>query len=133
MDNGGHVLTNEEYEEFNRLRNLLNNNEGFNGIYGANQRVMGDEQQGYIIPKVKFTGNNVEEFVTKFSHIAEAYRVTRILYEDYGKNPPPQNTPEFQEWTAQDSRAYRLLERHVDPGDLVLHSRQARHVGQGDI
>jgi hypothetical protein len=85
------------------------------GDYGNNQRVMGHEQQSFIIPKVKFTGKNIEEFVTKFSHIAEAYKVTRILYDNYGKHPPAPDTPEFQEWTAQDSRAYRLLEKHIDP------------------
>ena len=54
-------LTEDEYNEYQELRN---------------QRVMcGDDQP--VMSKVKFNGKNIEEFVSKFIHIANAYKTSQ--------------------------------------------------------
>ena len=110
----GHVLTDEEYTQFLRLQEMFLNQPNDNL-----QRVMGNEDmQGptpATMPKVMFTGTNVEEFTSKFVHVSMAYGVYDILYEDYGLQKPAINNPDFRRWSNQDSKAFRLLEKSINP------------------
>lgn len=107
MDPNARTLTEEEYLEFVRMREIFN------------QRAMGlDTSQPHhttYLSKVKFNGENIEEFESSFRHVAEAYKVSRIFYEDYGINKPPANHRDYAEWASLNSTAFGLLERQVEP------------------
>jgi hypothetical protein len=102
-DNAGHVLTDEEYNLFLRLQEAFN------------QRAMGlgrGNRNDDVLAKVVFNGNNAEEFIGKFPHICSSFQVERIFYQDYGLQRPNPG-PERQVWDQLDSKAYRLLEKHI--------------------
>jgi hypothetical protein len=130
MEAVGHILSDEEYEEFQRLRDIVlanANDQGVNHTKGGNQRVNGLNQAAVYhpstLPKVIYDGHNSEEFVSKFRHIAEAYKISKVLYEDYGSNPPQPDDEAFAEWVELDSRAYRVLEKHINSKDMVIAER----------
>ena len=113
-------MTEEDYDELMRLRErfLAANDEEKVGE-GRDQRAMGLGELQENLPalynsRFKFTGKNAEEFLSKFRHACEAMKVTRIFYEDYGLHKPNMNDPTYPTWSADDSRAFRLLERHLD-------------------
>jgi hypothetical protein len=54
--------------------------------YGI-QRAMGDGEL-QIISKFKFEGRNIEEFVGKFRHVAEQFKVSKIFFDNYGRAAP---------------------------------------------
>jgi hypothetical protein len=65
-------LSEEEYQDYMELRN---------------QRAMGDGEL-QIISKFKFEGRNIEEFVGKFRHVAEQFKVSKIFFDNYGRAAP---------------------------------------------
>ena len=95
------ALNEEEYELFQRLQEQYN------------QRAMGLGGGGdNLISKVIFNGKNAEAFLSKFPHICTAHQVYNIFYEDYGlQRPGPGN--DRRDWDNLDSKAYRVLERHL--------------------
>lgn len=66
-----------------------------------------------IVSKVPYDGSNTEAFVSKFRHLAEAYKVSPIFFNDYGRNPPALDHRDFAAWASMDSKAFRLLEKSV--------------------
>ena len=95
-------LTADEFAEYQRLRD------------GENQRVMGPNSKRVpLLTKVTFNGKNKEEFLSKFSHLAEAYGVADIFFTEYGLHQPGLNHQGRAAWVAKDSTAYLLLERSV--------------------
>ena len=104
----GHILTDEEYQLFLRLQEAFN------------QRAMGlgGGQHTDILSKIIFNGHNAEEFISKFPHICSSFQVDRIFYTDNGLVRPNEG-PEQQIWDQLDSKAYRVLEKHLD-GDIRL-------------
>jgi hypothetical protein len=97
-----HGLTDEEYEIFLKVQDAYR------------QRAMGLGGGGNdIISKVIFNGENAEEFTSKFPHICMHYQVYQIFYEDYGRNRPGPDNQLRQTWDSLDSKAYRLLEKHL--------------------
>jgi hypothetical protein len=107
MDANPRVLTEEEYQEIMRVREFMQ------------QRAMGLDaaapHHSSFISKVKFNGENIEEFESSFRHVAEVYKVSKIFYEDYGRNKPAHNHRDYPEWAALNSTAFGLLERQVEP------------------
>lgn len=132
------AMTEEDYDELMRLRErfLAANDEEKVGE-GRDQRAMGLGELQENLPalynsRFKFTGKNAEEFLSKFRHACEAMKVTRIFYEDYGLHKPNMNDPTYPTWSADDSRAFRLLERHLDsdiwPGQHYVMGQIRLHV-----
>jgi hypothetical protein len=79
--------------------------------------------------KVVFNGNNAEEFMTKFPHICAQYQVEKIFYQDYGLERPGPG-PERTLWDQLDSKAYRVLEKHLDSDIFSTLQGSPKHVGQ---
>jgi hypothetical protein len=78
-----------------------------------NQRAMGlGGGADNVMSKVIFNGHNAEEFMSKFHHICCSYQVDRIFYTDYGRERPGAG-PERLVWDQLDSKAFRVLEKHL--------------------
>jgi hypothetical protein len=98
------TLTREEYLMFQQIQEQFN------------QRVMGlGEKRHQIVSKLIYDKSNAEEFLSKFPHIASAYKVDRIFYTDYGLH-------RSCSWAIQVvrpgwhwiQRHFRVLEKHVN-------------------
>ena len=105
-------MSEDDYEDLMRLRDLKlrlnagNGNDEAKGGEPRDQRAMGFDEGQHFTPgkyetynaRFRFTGQNIEEFQSRFKHACKAMQVADIFFTNYGSDRPNANTEQYRTW-----------------------------------